>query len=105
MAFLFYEKGSFNADIGGWDVSKLTTMESMFEEATAFNQAIGNWDVSEVTNMDVMFDEAKNFSQDLSTWCVVNVSYYGNFDTDSDLNTGQLPDWTLFGQPVTSCPA
>ena len=105
MEELFFNKNSFNADIRGWDVSKVTNMYAMFVAASAFNQAISSWDVSKVTNMRQMFNRASAFSQDLTTWCVVNVSDKFNFDTDSGLNTGQLPDWTLFGQPVTSCPA
>jgi surface protein len=98
---LFYNQSSFNANISGWDVSNVTTMESMFEEAYAFNQPIGNWDVSEVTAMDYMFYNATDFSQNLSTWCVVKVSDYTDFNTDSGLTPAQLPKWT--GQPVASC--
>jgi surface protein len=118
MTNLFYNQGSFNTDITGWDVSKVTIMEGMFYGATAFsqpisswvvssvtsmqfmfsvatvfNQPIGNWDVSEVTNMEFMFESATAFSQNLTTWCVVNVSNYAEFDTGSDLTTDQLPLW------------
>ena len=32
MAYAFYDKADFNADISSWDVSNVTTMEEMFEE-------------------------------------------------------------------------
>ena len=37
---------SFNADISGWDVSKVTTFEEMFWGSTAFNQDLSGWDLS-----------------------------------------------------------
>jgi surface protein len=101
MAFLFYDNRSFNADIGGWDVSKVTDMYNMFSYAYAFNQPIGSWDVSNVTNMRYMFYYATAFSQNLTTWCVVNVSYYDEFDKGSGLNTDQLPLWY---EKAESCP-
>lgn len=37
---------SFNADISGWDVSKVTTFEEMFWGSTEFNQDLSGWDLS-----------------------------------------------------------
>ena len=34
----FKDKTTFNANIGGWDTSKVTSMSSMFYQASAFNQ-------------------------------------------------------------------
>ena len=51
----FKNRSSFNENIGNWDVSSVTNMQSLFNDATAFNQVIGNWDVSSVTNMHDMF--------------------------------------------------
>ena len=49
MSSLFYNKGSFNADISRWDTSSVTTMYTMFRSAGAFNKDIGSWDTSSVT--------------------------------------------------------
>jgi surface protein len=103
MESLFEYKYSFNADIGGWDVSKVTSMSAMFQYAIVFNQPIGSWDVSSVTSMRRMFFDTPDFSQNLSTWCVVKVSDYTEFDTESGLNTGQLPVWNPVWR-VWSCP-
>ena len=55
MSFTFNQATLFNQPIGNWDVSSVTTMNSMFEQATSFNQPIGNWDVSSVAIMNSMF--------------------------------------------------
>ena len=43
-------------------------MSSMFSYADAFNQDIGGWNVRKVTSMDSMFLGAKSFWQDVSAW-------------------------------------
>lgn len=68
MNSLFKGKRSFNDDISEWNVSKVTNMSAMFHNANAFNQDISNWEVSKVTNMDNMFAFAKNFNQPIGKW-------------------------------------
>ncbi len=63
----------FNAPIGNWDVSNVTSMTGMFMNAPQFNQPIGNWNVSYVTSMAAMFEGAKNFNQPIENWNVSNV--------------------------------
>ena len=60
----------FNADISGWNPSKIINMDEMFENATSFNQNIGGWDVSNVNRMIDMLSGASSFDQDISSWNV-----------------------------------
>jgi surface protein len=78
-------RGSFNKNIGDWDVSNVTDMSYMFYHSK-FNQDISNWDVSNVTAMKYMFGRVANFNQNLSSWNVSNVSNCSSFDVNSNTN-------------------
>jgi surface protein len=73
----FYNRSSFNEDIGCWNVSSVTDMEGMFNGASQFNQDIGQWDVSNVTDMGGMFHGASQFNQGIGQWDVSNVTDMG----------------------------
>ena len=60
--------------IGGWDVSAVTDMQSLFSGASSFNQDLSKWDVSAVTNMQFLFSGPSAFNQDLSKWDVSAVT-------------------------------
>ena len=70
---LFMDNTTFNENISGWNVSKVTNMESMFEKAISFNQPLNNWNVSNVRNMKSMFEGAASFNQPLNNWNVSKV--------------------------------
>ena len=72
MGSMFENASAFNQDISGWErtgstVGNVTNMSFMFY-GSAFNQPIGDWNVSSVTTMESMFSNADAFNQDLSGW-------------------------------------
>uniref|UniRef100_A0A7S3QIK2 BspA family leucine-rich repeat surface protein n=1 Tax=Chaetoceros debilis TaxID=122233 RepID=A0A7S3QIK2_9STRA len=84
---------SCNPNIGSWDVSKVTNFQSMFNNARAFNKDISNWDVSSGTNFNGMFYKADAFNQDVSTWDVSSGIYF----------SAMFNQAVAFNQPQTYC--
>lgn len=74
MNSMFYGARSFKQDITGWDVGNVTSMKNMFYKATFFNQDIGHWDVSNVTDMAGMFHGVISFNQNIGRWDVSKVT-------------------------------
>nr|MDO8113769.1 BspA family leucine-rich repeat surface protein [Candidatus Sigynarchaeota archaeon] len=73
MNSMFWNAWSFNQDIGGWNVSSVTDMGLMFQYAASFDQDIGGWNVASVTDMGFMFSSAASFDQDIGGWDVSSV--------------------------------
>jgi surface protein len=77
MDSMFY-RARFNRDIGSWNTSNVTNMGYMFFNSSPvsleFNKDIGNWNVGNVTNMTSMFQGNGSFNQDLTGWCVDNIA-------------------------------
>ena len=91
MNSMFYDAQNFNADISEWDVSSVANMSYMFYSATSFNQPLNNWDVSNVTNMEYMFYEDRIFNQPLASWDVSKVENMGGMFSGSGQNP--TPSW------------
>ncbi|CAD7962456.1 unnamed protein product, partial [Amoebophrya sp. A25] len=71
---MFSGFANFDADLGGWDVSKATSMRMMFQSCVRFRgRGLESWDVSSVTDMTHMFE--CNFALDafLGSWDVSSV--------------------------------
>ena len=63
-------KSTCNPDIGSWDTSAATAMNSMFYGASSFDKDISSWDTSAVLDMFGMFAAASSFNKDISSWDV-----------------------------------
>merc|ERR1712003_29238 len=68
MAFMFAAAGSFDQNIGMWDVFDVEDTESMFDYAKSFNQSLNEWQIGNAHNMDRMFNGASKFNQNLCKW-------------------------------------
>lgn len=101
MSYAFGEASNVPDNIGNWDVSNVTNMESIFYYST-INVGLSNWDVSNVTNMDFMFFGASNFNQNLGAWNISSVTTMSEMLSDSGLsrvNYGNtLVGWASFVQ-------
>ena len=81
-----------NADLNDIDVSKITSMSTLFTEAAfEFNGDISQWDVSNVTNMNGMFSSTE-FNGDISQWNVSNVTNMNDIFYGSPLEKNP-PKW------------
>ena len=60
---MFGGTANFDGDISTWDVSKVTTFQSMFRAAQKFDGDISKWVTSNVNDMMMMFYGAGNFDQ------------------------------------------
>ena len=83
---------SFNEDISGWNVGKVTTMFEMFRGATSFNQDFSTWDTSKVFAFDGMFRDATNFNGDVTTWDLSSSLDMPNMFRNSAFNR-DVTDW------------
>ena len=55
-------------DLNDWNVSSISSMQSVFEGCTNFNGAIGTWVTSNVITFYKMFKDASSFNMDISNW-------------------------------------
>merc|ERR1711988_303465 len=93
------------ADLGKWDVSRVTNMHSTFTFSSGLFGNLSKWDVSRVTDMSYMFawsypilrsppepGSETDFNGDLSKWDVSDVANTaGMFDGDSCALCDRVP--------------
>lgn len=86
-----------SVEIGNWDVSNVTNLESAFHLYYRFNTNLSNWNTSSVTNLKNTFLQAgyyrSDFSPGVSGWNVSNVTnMYGTFYNSRYFNE-DLSSW------------
>lgn len=83
--------------IANWDVSNVSNFKAFARDAINFNDDIGNWNVSSATNMESAFQNT-SLDQDLSNWDIRNVNTFKDFLTGGQLSTDNydnlLSGWT-----------
>jgi len=91
----FYGNTAMTGDLSGWNVSSTAaTMERMFYGCDNFADSdLTGWDVSGVTTMDSMFFDTLG-GHDLSTWDVSGVTTFRNMFVNSAFS-GSLTDWDV----------
>lgn len=94
---LFRDATSFNQNIGGWDVSNTGDMGYMFSGATAFNQDIGSWNVSKVYNMFSLFSGAESFNQDIGRWDVSKATMMSYMFRGANVFNQDISSWNVSG--------
>ncbi len=82
-----------NNDFNNWDVSTITNISEMFY-VSSFSGKVGNWDVSNVENMIYMFNQAGNFQDDLSNWNVSNVKFFNWMFANTSYNQ-DISSWDM----------
>ncbi|CAD7962448.1 unnamed protein product [Amoebophrya sp. A25] len=94
---MFHDFANFDADLGGWDVSKATSMASMFQDCDQFRgRGLERWDVSSVTDMDFMFSGNSALDAFLGRWDVSSVrSMRGVFRYATAMTGGGISAWNV----------
>lgn len=93
MQSMFSNATSFNCDISNWNTGNVTSMLQMFDVASSFNQDIGGWNVSSVINMTSMFRNATAFDQDIGGWdisSITGINFFMLFKTSSNYSAANL---------------
>ena len=65
----FYKAKSMNANLGGWDVSKVGSLRKTFDSAEQFTgSGLDMWKTGSVTNLERTFSKANNMNVNLKDW-------------------------------------
>ena len=89
MSFMFAGCTALNgpANIGTWNTSTVTNMQSMFENASSFNQPIGTWTLNPTVNMIGMLN---NSGMDCSSYASTLIGWNANPATPNGRTLGAV---------------
>lgn len=86
---------AFNQPVNQWNVANVTDMNGVFNGAAAFNQTIKDWAVSQVTVISYLFNGASSFNKDLSSMIFKSNVTRTNYDTNAPAwNAAYRPKFT-----------
>lgn len=71
---MFGDSTAFNRDIGMWDTSSVSDMQSMFAGASSFSADLSTWNVEKLRTANAMFQGASRFNSNLCSWNVTNIA-------------------------------
>ncbi|WP_299246482.1 BspA family leucine-rich repeat surface protein [uncultured Aquimarina sp.] len=78
MYSMFKNAKNFDADLSGWDVSRVTNFNQMFYNTLSFDHNLGSWDISNATNMQQMFQgvtlSTENYDNILLGWSTLGTN-------------------------------
>lgn len=94
MSMLFSANTAFNQDLGFWNTGRVETMASMFRGATAFNQDISGWNVGRVQDFSRMFQGAL-FAQDIGVWDTAAATRMEGMFRDNPSFNHDLSEWSV----------
>nr|WP_299068175.1 BspA family leucine-rich repeat surface protein [uncultured Allomuricauda sp.] len=92
---MFRGATNFNSNIGDWNTTNITSMISVFYEANSFNQDIEKWDTSKVESMRSMFLAARMFNSDIGNWNVSNVMDMTQVFTAAENFNQDIGNWDV----------
>lgn len=94
---MFANCGTFNTNVGGWNMAPVTDTAYMFQATSVFNNggnsSISNWNVTNVTDMTGMFTNARAFNQPIGSWNPVKVTSMAGMFSSSAFNQ-PLSGWS-----------
>ena len=97
MYYAFYHANKMNADLGGWSVGKVISLQETFNGASEFvGTGLDSWDTASVTSLSHTFVEASGINADLSKWSVAKVTSLRDTFRDASKFAGVgLDSWDI----------
>ena len=80
--------------INNWDISRITSMVSMFSNCTNFKSQIGGWNTSNVTNMSSMLSNSL-INIDVSSWNTSSVTTFSQMFTFNTAFNQTISTWNI----------